>query len=516
MALKKPSTHRLPIAVALAAALALWGCSRSDTPSGSVPALAATQAAPAAGKVAVYLTTADLKQTLARQADLTFSSDGSGAGTSVTIDDTQKFQTLTAGFGVALTDTSAYLLKQVLPPAVGDSAMAALFSPSAGIGLSYVRLGMGGTDYNVSEQPYTYDDLPAGETDPQLQSFSVDHDRAAIIPAAQQARRLNPDVVYTTSPWSPPAWMKTDGQLIPTPVSMLKPEAFEPWAQYFVKFVKAYAAAGIHFDHISIQNEPLNPLVLPGIPGMLLPPTDAITFINDHLAPAFASNGISSKIMIWDFFWEVDATYIPLTMAAAGKNVGALAYHCYLSDPFIMTTYQALYGLPQYETECSSKLDNIEPAQMTIRSLNNWAQGVQLWNAALDPQGGPKFGSGCQGEPGTTFAGEQCTAPIVVDPKTRSYSFTADFWALAHFSRFIRNGAHRIASNGLATCYGGPAPLPCGLEGTAFENTDGTQVLVLTTNNGQAATFTLNVNGQQVTATVPDSGIATLVWRKPT
>lgn len=514
MARQKLNSHRLPIAVALAAALALWGCARS--PDVSAPALDATAAAPAAGKVAVYLTTGDLKQTLARQADLTFSSDNSSAGTSVSIDDTQIFQTLSAGFGVALTDTSSYLLKQVLPKSLSDRAMAQLFSPSEGIGLSYVRIGMGGTDYNVSKQPYTYDDLPTGQTDPQLLHFSLDHDRAAIIPAAQQAKQLNPDVVYTTSPWSPPAWMKSDGQLIPTPVSTLKPVAFEPWAQYFVKFVQGYEAAGIHFDHISIQNEPLNPLILPGIPGLLLPPTDAITFINDHLAPAFAANKISSKIMIWDFFWEVDATYIPLTMAAASKNVGALAYHCYLSDPFIMSTYQALYGLPQYETECSSKLNNIEPAQMTIRSLNNWAEGVQLWNAALDPQGGPKFGNGCQGEPGTTFAGEQCTAPIVVDPETRTYSLTADFWALAHFSRFIRNGAHRIASNGLATCYGGPTPLPCGLEGTAFENTDGTQVLVLTTNSGQAATFTLNVNGQHVTTTVPDRGIATLVWRKPT
>jgi len=480
---------------------------------------------PPADHVAVYLTTHDLAQTLARQPDLVFSEgDMAAAGATIAVDPAQTFQTLSAGFGVALTDTSAWLLQVVLPPAMRDRAMADLFSPTDGIGLTYLRVGLGGTDYNVAETPYTYDDLPAGETDPQLAHFSIDHDRAYIIPAVQQALRLNPDIVMTTSPWSPPAWMKTDGQLVPkTPLSTLKRDAFEPWAQYFVRFVKEYEAAGIHFDHVSIQNEPLNPVLVPlagrdgFIPGLLLPPTDAIELITNHLAPAFRANAIDSKITIWDFFWEVDASYIPLVMAGAGGDVGALAYHCYLSDPRIMDVYATLYGLPQYETECSSKLSNVEPAQMTIRALNHSAEGIQLWNAALDPDGGPKFGGGCRGQPGTSFAGDECTAPIVVDPATGTYTRDADFWALAHFSKFIKRGAHRIAASGLQSCGTSPATRPgdCGLEGTAFENPDGSRVLVLTSNDGSEAQFTMTEGGRSVRYAVPDRAIATLVWQAP-
>lgn len=506
------SLRRALLALLLAMTLGMIaGCGPATAPGAGQSGSAASVRI--ADPVAVYLTTANLDKTLERQADLHFAQGTGSDGTRILVDATQHYQTLSAGFGVALTDTSAWLLQVVLPPVLRDRAMAQLFSPDTGIGLSYLRVGMGGTDYNVSRQPYTYDDLPAGETDPELKHFSLDHDRAYIIPALQQALGLNPDMVFTTSPWSPPAWMKSDGQLVPTtPLSMLKSDAFAPWAQYFVKFVQGYAEAGIHFDHISIQNEPLNPLILPGIPGMLLPPHDAISFVNNHLAPAFKANDINSKIMVWDFSWELDATYIPLVMAGAGSQIGALAYHCYLSDPTSMSFYQALYGLPQYETECSSKLSNIEPAQMMIRALNNWAEGVQLWNAALDTTGGPKFGAGCVGQPGTAFSGQDCIAPVTVDMEKRTYALSSDYWALAHFSKFIRKGARRIASNGLAICYGGPQAQPCALEGTAFENVDGSRVLVLNTSNGKEASFTLTDNDKHVTYTLPAGATATLIW----
>ncbi len=474
-----------------------------------------------ADAVAVYVTTSDLSKTLERQQDLRFQ-EGPGRGLgNVSIDATQKYQTLSAGFGIALTDSSAWLLREMLPPKLRNGAMAALFSPTKGIGLTYLRVGIGGTDYNVSRQPYTYDDLPPGQTDPNLTHFSMMHDQAYIIPAVQQALRLNPDIVMTASPWSPPAWMKTDGQLVPlTPLSFLKRDAFAPWAQYLVKFLQGYEAAGIHIDHMSIQNEPLNTVLAPAatlvggfIPGMTLLPNDAITLINDHLAPAFRGNGITSKITIWDYAYDQGLAYIPLVMLLAGNNVGAIAYHCYVSDAGAMSITRALYNLPLYETECSSKLNNIEPAQAAIRALNNHAEGVQLWNAALDPQGGPKFGGGCKGLPTMKYAGVECTAPITVNPETRTYTLTSDYWALAHFSKFIKLGARRIDSRGLQVCLSGLVTLPCGLEGTAFENPDGARVLVVTTNNGQPSAFTLTENGRHVSYTLPAGATATFVWR---
>lgn len=482
------------------------------------------QPAPTMGvPVSVYVTTPDLTRTLHRENDLHFSSAPlKSAGVLVSVNPGRRYQSLSAGFGISLTDTSAWLLQEVLPPARRDAAMASLFSPTEGIGLTYLRVGIGGTDYNVSRTGYTYNDLPKGQTDPTLSRFSIAHDHQYIIPAVQQALRLNPRIVMTASPWSPPAWMKTDESLVPTRItSKLKPDAFEPWAQYITKFLEGYAEAGIRFDHISIQNEPVNsPLIIPGmftgetfIPGLWLPPQDAVKLVNDHLAPAFQARNIDTKIAVWEFLPTLGNLYIPLVMAGAGKNVGALAYHCYADSEAPMSQMRDKYRLPIYQTECSSKLNTIEPAQMIIRNLNNWAEGVQLWNAALDPQGGPKFGSGCRGLPFSKFAGQECTAPITVDPVTKTYKFTADYWALAHFSKFIKLGATRIDASGLMSCKGGLFPQPCRLEGTLFENPDRSRALVVTTDSQTPVPFVINDNGKHVSYTLPARSTATLVWR---
>ncbi len=508
---------RVGTSVALCCAAVFAGTARAR-----LPVMPAIGDPPPQGAAAVYLTTADLSQTLNRQADLPFKPGAGGGDSAITIDPANRYQTLSAGFGVALNDTAAWLLKRALPPATGDQAMKLLFSPQEGIGLSYVRVGLGGTDYNASAQPYTYDDLPPGQSDPQLLSFSLDHDRTAIIPAAQQALRLNPDIVFTTSPWSPPAWMKTEGQIVPSGAfsSRLKPDGYEPWAQYFVRFLKGYDAAGIHFSQVSLQNEPYNSLFTPlirleggsGIPGLYLPPYDALVFLRDHLQPALAANDIKTQILIWDFLWNGASPYIPYLMSRDGGQVDALAYHCYFGDPSVMSSNHALYGLPQFETECASKLSTIEPAQMAIRSLNNWAEGIQLWGAAVDTAGGPKFGSGCVGIPFSPFAGQDCTAPVTVDTQTGTFTLTSDFWALAQFSRFIRNGAQRIEATRLATCTRG---IQCGLEGTAFVDRDGTRVLVLTTNDGRDASFSVTEGNRHLDYTIPAGAIATLVWRAP-
>lgn len=505
--------------------LMLWlsGCVlQAAAASAPWPALPNVGTPSPPGRAAVYLTSADLQQTLARQPDLSFR-PGPGQGqTAIVVDASRRYQTLTAGFGVALNDTAAYLLKDALSPAASEQAMKLLFSPVDGIGLSYVRLGLGGTDYNATAQPYTYDDLPPGQSDPQLQSFSLDHDRAYIIPAARQALRLNPEVVFTTSPWSPPAWMKTDDQIVPSGAfsSRLRPDAYEAWAQYFVKFLKGYDEAGIHFAQVSLQNEPLNSLLTPlikleggsGIPGLYLPPYDALALLRDHLHPALQANGLRPRILIWDYLWGSASPYIPDLLSWDPADVGGLAWHCYFGDPSVMSHNHVLYGLPQYETECASKLSTIEPAQTAIRALNNWAEGVQLWGAAVDTHGGPKFGSGCIGIPFSPFAGQDCTAPVTVDQQAASFTLTADFWALAQFSRFIRNGAIRIDATGLASCNRG---IQCGLEGTAFLDPDGTRVLVMTSHDGHEVGFSVTEGDEHVDGTVPEGAIVTLVWRAP-
>ncbi len=475
-------------------------------------------ASAAPGSVAVYQTTANDSQTLTRLPDLTFASGSGSQTTQLTVTPGTQYQTLTAGFGVAMTDTGAWLLQTQVAPGLRSVVMQQLFSASNGIGLSYVRVPMGGTDFNVSEQPYTYDDLPAGHTDPTLAQFSIDHDRSYIIPALQQALALNPGIVFDSAPWSPPAWMKTDDSLVPkTDTSTLLPQYYAPYAQYFVKFLNAYAGAGIKITQMSIQNEPLNAFLgvpSPTIAGMTLTPVQAAQFVNDDLIPAFqAAGNTTTGVLAYDFVWEVDASWVPPFLALARSNTKAIAYHCYLSDPTTMTVYDATYHLPQFETECASKLSVLFPAQTAIRSLRNYAAGVQLWTVAVDQDYGPKYGAGCEGITGTTYSGQQCTAPIMVNTATGAYQLSDDFWELGQFSRFIHQGAVRIDSTQPIACTSGPVPPPCGPEGVAFANPDGTHVLVVTSHLGTPQTFDVIENGQHFTYTIPDGATVTFVWR---
>ena len=131
--------------------------------------------------------------------------------------------------------------------------MANLFTRTGtGIGLSFSAIPMGGSD--LARFHYSYDDLPAGQTDPTLAGFSIAHDLADIVPLMQQARALNPQLVVMATPWSPPGWMKTSGSLIG---GSLLASAYAPFANYFVKYIQAYQAAGIPIDYVSLQNEPL-------------------------------------------------------------------------------------------------------------------------------------------------------------------------------------------------------------------------------------------------------------------
>lgn len=474
--------------------------------------------APAPPRVAVYLTTADLHQTLARQPDLRFAAHpGSGAG-NVTVDPSTSDQKLTAGFGVAMTDTSAYLLQNALAPGLRTKLMTSLFSRENGIGLSFLRVPIGGSDY-VVRQPYTYDDMPAGQTDPSLAHFSLDHDGGYVIPMIRRALALNHRISVMANPWTPPAWMKTDDKLITTtgPLGTLIPADYGAYANYLVKFLQGYQAAGIPVQYLGVQNEPLTPLLfVAGIPESFLSAQDEGNLIHDDVAPALVRAGFkATSILGYDDAFQRSETYIPVVMSLASQDVGGLAYHCYLSDASSMSTEHALYpNEPEFETECSSNLSNIEPAQMAIRSLRNWAQGIQLWNAAIDQNGGPKIGNGCQGLT-PPHLGVPCTAPAIINTATHTYKLTSDYWELAQFSKFIQLGARRIASSTPNNCIDSPAPPSCGLEDVAFRNPDGSQVLVATTHDGQPHTLTVTENGQSFAYAVPDGATVTFVWPAP-
>lgn len=470
-------------------------------------------------RVAVYLTTADLHKKLARQREISFA-PGAGSGqNNVTVDPQTSYQPLSAGFGVAMTDTAAFVLDRGLPARTRRHVMALLFSPTRGIGLSFLRVPIGGSDYVVGK-PYTYDDMPPGQTDPTLSHFSLAHDRPYIIPMIREALALNRSLSIMANPWTPPAWMKADDQLISTTaLGTLLPQYYGAFAEYLVKFLLGYRAAGIPVRFLGVQNEPLDPLLfnpISRIPAAYLSAQDEGRLIAGYVAPALRAAGLDPRILAYDFFYNISESYIPAVMGIAGREVGGLAYHCYFSDPISMTIeHQAFPEEPEYETECSSYLSNIPPSAMAIEALRNWAQGIQLWNAALDQQYGPKIGNGCQGITGP-HAGQPCIAPVIVDTSTHSYRLTSDFWALAQFSKFIHLGARRIASSTPNNCTDGPtAPPPCGLQDVAFKNPGGTQVLVATTDAGEPQTLTVTEGKRHFSYTVPDGATVTFVWGAP-
>ena len=198
--------------------------------------------------VNVWITTADQSKLLHQESDLAWVKDNTPNDSTIVIDGEKAYQQMD-GFGAAMTDSSAWLIANKLNSEQRSNLMNKLFDHKQGIGISYLRLPMGATDFSLKS--YTYDDMPEGQTDPNLQNFSIDYDKAYIIPTLHKAKELNPDLKIMGSPWSAPAWMKTSGSLIK---GSLNPDFYQAYADYFTKFVQTYAAEGLSIDAITPQN----------------------------------------------------------------------------------------------------------------------------------------------------------------------------------------------------------------------------------------------------------------------
>src|ERR1035438_319771 len=156
----------------------------------------------------------------------------------VSINAAQIYQTM-EGFGASMTDSAAYLLHQKVPPAALPDVMQSLFGRTNGIGVGFLRNPMGAAD--LARSDYSYDDVAAGSTDTNLAGFSIAHDEADILPLLRQAKAINPAIKMLGTPWSPPGWMKSSGSMIG---GSLQPSSYTAFANYLVKYLQAYDAAG--------------------------------------------------------------------------------------------------------------------------------------------------------------------------------------------------------------------------------------------------------------------------------
>lgn len=422
-----------------------------------------------------------------------------------------------AGVGATLTDSSAWLIANALPPTIRTALMQALFGPPAqtnalgapDIHLDFLRVAIGASGAMTVDAPYSYDDLPAGGSDPSLSGFSIAHDQQYILPLLQQALSLNPGLEILANPWSPPGWMKSNGALDNLgALGTLLASAYQPLADYFVRFIQAYRDQGVPVAAITPQNEPSSGTSGTPYPGLTLPEPGEAGFIAQYLQPALRADKLDTKIYGSDLSWA-SASYAQglASDAAAGGDLAGIAWHCYFGSPTVMTALQeATPGLDQIVDECSPEIRSFGTPEFLISSLRNYASTVAVWALALDPSGGPI-------EPRNDCPG--CRGPVTIDEQSQTVSFRPEYYQLGQVSAFVQPGARRIASDSFVT-YGVNASniesVTPGLDDVAFLNPDGSEVLVAYNNSNAPSSFGVNAGGRYFTATLPARAMATFKW----
>ena len=454
---------------------------------------AAEQPAPA--DVSVWITTAGHTRALAPSAPARFAGRAS-ARPQIVVDDTQRFQEI-VGFGASLTDSSAWLIQHTLDARQRDALLEELFGREGnGLGLSFSRLTIGASDF--SRHHYSLNDTPDGTPDPDLKHFSIDQNRGDVIPVARAMLAINPQLKSMASPWSAPGWMKDSNSLIQ---GRLLPQYYDAFSRYLLRYVDAYAAEGIPIFALTVQNEPdYEPK---DYPGMRLNAPARARLIGDHLGPMIARRGSGPLIFDWDHNWDKPEEPMGvLSDPVAGNYVDAVAWHCYGGDVAAQSpVHDAFPDKDAYMTECSG--GDWEPVRsgglplqmknIIIRSMRHWARGALFWNLALDENNGP-YAGGCH----------TCRGVVTIDSRTGEITRTDEYYALAHASRFVRPGAHRIASSGPTD----------DLDNVAFRNADDGSLVLLVSNSAiQPRRFSVAHGERRFAYTLPARSVATFVWR---
>ena len=456
---------------------------------------ATTSAGSKRSAVEAWVTTGDKSKLLARTPNVSWvSSEPAGVTTIIDVDPAITYQEM-VGFGAAITDASAWLIRTKLSPSQREALLQELFGRTSGIGLSFARLTIGASDF--SRTHYTFDDLPASETDSALAHFSIDANRSDVLPVVKRALAINRDLRVMASPWSAPAWMKTTHSLIK---GTLPADAYPAFAEYLRRYVQAYQAEGVRIFAITLQNEPhFEP---ENYPGMRLTPAQRAALIGQYVGPLFDRAGIATRILDWDHNWdEPESPLAVLEDSTARRYVAGVAWHCYNGDVSAQTPVHDAYPEKEvYFTECSGGQwapnwsDNLVwyVRTLIIGSTRGWAKGVLLWNLALDESHGPHLG-GCG----------DCRGVVTIDSRTGAVTRNEEYYALAHASRFVRPGAKRIASTtGVDS-----------LETVAFRNTDDGSTVLIAVNTGKLGrTFIVRSTGRSFRFTLPSGAVTTLRW----
>ncbi len=462
--------------------------------------------APSPWDVQVFQTTRDLKQRLTRVPEVWFERAKQPAGIKVIhVNDRTGYQRV-VGVGGAMTDSSAWLIHNELGAATRNGLMQNLFG-TGGIHLGFVRLPMAASDFTVHGRPYSYDDLPAGRSDPQLRHFSVAHDDAYIVPTLRQMRSINRHVEILANPWSAPPWMKANHAFSDLGYAgSLLPGAYRAFANYFVKFVQAYAHRGLSITGVAPENEPR---AAASYPSMNLPEPAEADFVLHDLAPALRAAHLRTRIYGADTAFGTAFYPNELLSSPARSVLGGITQHCYSGTPDALAALHALAPtIDIVVSECATELTPYPVPEVVIGSLRDWASVVALWNLALDPTGGPVQppNSGCR----------PCAGIVTIDESSHKVTYNLPYYQLGQVGRFVQAGARRVASEHFVSyfAHGGTYGVTAGLDDAAFVNPDGSRVLVAYNNSSRTIPFAVVWRGRSLVYRVPAGATTTLIWNR--
>ncbi|HNX83085.1 MAG: glucosylceramidase [Bacteroidales bacterium] len=407
----------------------------------------------------------------------------------IVVDTTQRYQEID-GFGNCLTGGSAILLNK-MRLAERTVLLRELFSPDGnGIGLSYLRITIGASD--LSDRVFTYCDLPPGETDPQMEQFSIEPEKADLIPVLKEILAINPSLKILGSPWTAPLWMKTNNASVG---GSLKHEWFDAYAKYFVKYIQAMKDEGIVIDAITVQNEPLHG---GNNPSMVMTAADQALFIRQSLGPAFAAAGIKTKIIIYDH--NADRTDYPLAVlndAGARQYIDGSAFHLYGGSIDALTAVhdafpaKNLYFTEQWVGGPGNLAEDLKwhVENLIIGATRNWCRNVIEWNLASDPSYDPHTEGGCDRCLGTvTLSGNNVTR-------------NPAYYILAHASRHVRPGSVRVSTNTLGN-----------LPNVAFQTPGGSKVLIVVNTTPDKRSFNVKFRGNTLPLSLDGGAVGTWIW----
>ena len=439
-------------------------------------------------EAAIYVTSLDEKSLIEKREIHSETIDTSLIDEVITLSDSITYQTMD-GFGYTLTGGSALHIHKM-----SDTSRANLLNElcdTTQLGVSYLRLSIGGSDLDAS--PFSYDDLPSGETDETLEHFSLAQDTLHLVPILKEILNINPDIKILGSPWSPPVWMKDNGD---TRGGSLLPEYYDAYAAYFVKYIKAMKANGIKIDAITIQNEPLHP---GNNPSLLMKAPQQAAFIKNHLGPVFKKENIETKIIIYDH--NADRPDYPITILndpEAAQYIDGSAFHLYGGtisaleevhkahpDKNLYFTEQWVGAPGDFAKELSWHTENL-----IIGAPRNWCKTVLEWNLAADQNQDPHTDrGGC----------DRCLGAITIngDAVTREPAY----YIIGQASKFVKPGSVRIAST-----------MPNEIPNVAYKTPDGGIVVIIQNTSKTSKKIQVQINDSNLLVALASGDIGTLVF----